>query len=186
MSFAAAEQNMSPVDGARSSIARTLLAFVGVFIALTVVACVAGCGGHDKVSVAALDTRTGKQLWRTTLNADSLTGPTVFGSMVVVYTANRAKTHCGPGETRRIALDTLTGRVLDHPQIPPSATDSNREIPGAITIQSESGRVEAVDAHGRQIWSYSVPGKGSYDVAVVEGRVFVPFEGTNPYGNCGD
>jgi outer membrane protein assembly factor BamB len=149
---------------------------------MAAVAFVSGCGGSDNASVAAFDAKTGKQLWRTPLGAVVVDDPKVFGDLVVVSVTPPAKGRCNFGAPYRVAMEWRTGRVLKGANISPSAEDSNREVGGGITVESEPGRVRALDRKGEEVWSRSVPGTHSFQIAVVRDRVFASFGGINPLG----
>jgi outer membrane protein assembly factor BamB len=84
-----------------------------------------------------------------------------------------------------VFLDVHTGHAL-HPGALTKGSVSDPDLAGGISIVSDDGHVQAVDGAGTVVWSRSVPVSSRLSFTVVNGRVFIPYQGPGAYAGCGD
>lgn len=127
--------------------------------------------GDTKTALVALDARTGRTLWRLPPRAGEIPLP-AFGQRTV---------YAFPDSHRLEAIDASSGYVRWRADVPQGAITLSRPI-----IVSSRGRVTALTAKGRRLWSVKVPSGTALHPAAVSGKtVYAPIEGATGSG-CGD
>jgi outer membrane protein assembly factor BamB len=124
----------------------------------------------------ALDSRTGKAIWRFDSGRCSWASPAVAHGVVFETFLNR-RSDCdhqhAPLDGEVVAFDATTGKVRWLHRLPP--TESSPLVAGGLVYVGDwSGRVIALDVrNGRTRWSFTAGGAVKGSVALDRGRLYV-------------
>jgi outer membrane protein assembly factor BamB len=124
----------------------------------------------DDAELHAIDSRTGKVIWRRSLGRMSASTPAVDASTVYATVLDSGDPHM-PG--RVVALDSSDGAIRWSRPLPSRSESSPLLAGGRLYFGSEAGTVYCLDASsGDVVWTYHAPGAVKASPSLADGVLY--------------
>jgi outer membrane protein assembly factor BamB len=127
----------------------------------------------DGATAKAVDTRTGRQLWKTHLGTLSAASPALGLREHMLYVPVLADSGTSPGNGRIAALSMRTGRVAWSHPLPSGSESSPLVWNTTLYFGDQAGTVYSMDAKtGHVNWTYQAKGAVKGGIALSDGMLY--------------